>query len=212
MTVDVRVVREGSGTLVSGGTPVRENGTAVDDRRGAAIRGGMTGPISPGDLVCTPAGVPHGIRDTGGITWLNIRSDIPQLDLSRSREPVSPGGGARAGTAVMDPQVFQSIDRPLSIGRLFTFNWSQLAFQMVNDPREPHVPSICRTKDRRGPGGHLGRAALWSSTISKDHAGATRRGRRHVPPPMSVSAANAPPPTWSVPATEARVFLVAEHL
>ena len=124
VTVDVRVVQEGSGTLVTGGTPVHENGAAAEGQPAAAIHGGMTRPISPGDLVFIPAGVPHGIRDTDGITWLNIRFRIPQLDLSRPREPVSPGGGARAGTAVMDPRVFQSVDRTLSIGRSFSFNWS----------------------------------------------------------------------------------------
>ena len=75
VTVDVWVVREGSGTLVTGGTLIDENGAAVAGQRGAAIRGGVTRVIRPGDVVFIPAGVPHGIRDTDGITWLNIRFD-----------------------------------------------------------------------------------------------------------------------------------------
>ena len=74
-TSDVYVVREGSGTLVTGGTLVDENGAAVDGLRGAAIQGGVARVISVGDVIFIPAGVPHGIRESDGITWLNIRFD-----------------------------------------------------------------------------------------------------------------------------------------
>ena len=74
-TTDVYVVREGSGTLVTGGQIVDDNGRPVDGQRGAAIRGGAERVIGAGDLVFIPAGVPHGIRDTDGITWFNIRFD-----------------------------------------------------------------------------------------------------------------------------------------
>ena len=74
-TSDVYVVREGSGTLVTGGTLVDENGAAVDGLRGAAIQGGVSRVIGAGDVIFIPAGVPHGIRESDGITWLNIRFD-----------------------------------------------------------------------------------------------------------------------------------------
>ena len=74
-TTDVYVIREGSGTLVTGGQIVDESGNPVDGQRGAAIRGGTERRIGAGDLVFIPAGVPHGIRDTEGITWFNIRFD-----------------------------------------------------------------------------------------------------------------------------------------
>ena len=74
-TTDVYVVREGSGTLVTGGQIVDENGQPVDGQRGAAIRGGEERVIGEGDLIFIPAGVPHGIRETDGITWFNIRFD-----------------------------------------------------------------------------------------------------------------------------------------
>ncbi len=74
-TTDVYVIREGSGTLVTGGQIVDEGGNPVDGQRGAAIRGGTERRIGAGDLVFIPAGVPHGIRDTEGITWFNIRFD-----------------------------------------------------------------------------------------------------------------------------------------
>ncbi len=74
-TTDVYVVREGSGTLVTGGQIVDENGEPIDGPRGAAIRGGEERVIGAGDLIFIPAGVPHGIRETDGITWFNIRFD-----------------------------------------------------------------------------------------------------------------------------------------
>jgi len=74
-TTDVYVVREGSGTLVTGGQIVDEQGEPVDGTRGAAIRGGSERVIGVGDVIYIPAGVPHGIRDTEGITWFNIRFD-----------------------------------------------------------------------------------------------------------------------------------------
>ncbi|MCE2540024.1 MAG: hypothetical protein J4G16_06440 [Acidobacteria bacterium] len=73
-TIDVWVVREGSGTLVTGGQIVDANGEPVE-QRGAAIRGGEEREIGIGDLIFIPAGVPHGIRETDGITWFNIRFD-----------------------------------------------------------------------------------------------------------------------------------------
>jgi mannose-6-phosphate isomerase-like protein (cupin superfamily) len=74
-TTDVYVIREGSGTLVTGGEIVDESGAPVDGQRGAAIRGGEERVIGAGDLIFIPAGVPHGIRETDGITWFNIRFD-----------------------------------------------------------------------------------------------------------------------------------------
>ena len=72
-TTDVYVIREGSGTLVTGGQIVDEDGEPVDGERGAAIQGGEERVIGAGDLIFIPAGVPHGIRETTGITWFNIR-------------------------------------------------------------------------------------------------------------------------------------------
>jgi mannose-6-phosphate isomerase-like protein (cupin superfamily) len=54
-------VREGSATLVTGGAIVN-----------SAIRGGVERVIKPGDVVFIPPGVPHAIRDTTGISYLNI--------------------------------------------------------------------------------------------------------------------------------------------
>ena len=74
-TTDVYVVREGSGTLVTGGQMVDADGQPIDAPRGAAIRGGTEQVVKAGDLVFIPAGVPHRFRATDGITWFNIRFD-----------------------------------------------------------------------------------------------------------------------------------------
>ena len=54
-------IREGTATLITGGTMVEK-----------AIHGGVERPVKPGDVVFIPAGVPHAIKDTTGISYLNI--------------------------------------------------------------------------------------------------------------------------------------------
>jgi mannose-6-phosphate isomerase-like protein (cupin superfamily) len=61
-TIDVWVVQEGSGTLVTGGEK-------VDGKH----RGGVDRPIKVGDVIFIPAGIHHGMKETRSITWLNIR-------------------------------------------------------------------------------------------------------------------------------------------
>lgn len=61
-TIDVWVVQQGSGTLLTGGEKVDERQIGGDER-----------PIGVGDLIFIPAGMPHGMKETESITWLNIR-------------------------------------------------------------------------------------------------------------------------------------------
>jgi mannose-6-phosphate isomerase-like protein (cupin superfamily) len=71
---EVWVVREGSGVVATGGTLVDPKpGTGPGDLSGSGIRGGVERNISAGDLVFIPPGVPHGIKQTKSITYLNIR-------------------------------------------------------------------------------------------------------------------------------------------
>ncbi len=74
---DVWVVREGEGTLVTGGELVDpRKGTEEGDASGRSIRGGDARVIKTGDVLFIPAGVPHGIREVKGhIVFLNIRFD-----------------------------------------------------------------------------------------------------------------------------------------
>jgi mannose-6-phosphate isomerase-like protein (cupin superfamily) len=61
-TIDVWVIQEGSGTLVTGGE-------RVDGKH----QGGSERPIGVGDVIFIPAGIHHGMKETDSITWLNIR-------------------------------------------------------------------------------------------------------------------------------------------
>lgn len=61
-TIDVWVVTEGSGTLVTGG-----------DRVDGKHQGGTEQQIKVGDVIFIPAGIHHGMKETTSITWLNIR-------------------------------------------------------------------------------------------------------------------------------------------
>ena len=71
---EVWVVREGSGTVATGGSLVDPKpGAAAGELSGSAIRGGVERIIKAGDLVFIPPGVPHGIKESKGITYLNIR-------------------------------------------------------------------------------------------------------------------------------------------
>lgn len=61
-TIDVWLVQEGSGVVVTGGI-VDDDGHSGGDERF----------ITAGDLIFIPAGLPHGMKESRSITWLNIR-------------------------------------------------------------------------------------------------------------------------------------------
>jgi mannose-6-phosphate isomerase-like protein (cupin superfamily) len=74
---EVWVVRDGSGTVATGGTLVDQKpGAAPGEFSGSGISGGVERVIKAGDLVYIPPGVPHGIKQSAGITYLNIRFEI----------------------------------------------------------------------------------------------------------------------------------------
>jgi len=71
---EVWVVRDGSGIVATGGTLVDPKpGATAGEFSGSAIRGGVERTIKAGDLVFIPPGVPHGIKQSQSITYLNIR-------------------------------------------------------------------------------------------------------------------------------------------
>jgi mannose-6-phosphate isomerase-like protein (cupin superfamily) len=61
-TIDVWVIQEGGGTLVTGGEE-------VDGKH----RGGVERQVKVGDVIFIPAGIHHGMKNTRSTTWLNIR-------------------------------------------------------------------------------------------------------------------------------------------
>ena len=78
---EVWVIREGVGVVVTGGTLVgAQAGAGPGDFRGGVIEGGQERTISAGDLVFIPPGVPHGIKETESIVYLNIRFELRESD------------------------------------------------------------------------------------------------------------------------------------
>jgi mannose-6-phosphate isomerase-like protein (cupin superfamily) len=75
---EVWIIREGSGIVATGGELVdKEAGSGPGGFRGSAIRGGHERLIKAGDV----AFVPHGIKQTDSIVYLNIRFELRGEDL-----------------------------------------------------------------------------------------------------------------------------------
>jgi len=78
---EVWVVREGIAVLSTGGSIVDEEaGPGPGDLRGSGIEGGVERTIKAGDIVYIPTGVPHGIKQTESIVYLNIRFELRAPD------------------------------------------------------------------------------------------------------------------------------------
>lgn len=78
---EVWVIREGTGIVATGGELVdREEGSAPGEYRGSAIRGGHERMIKAGDVIFVPPGVPHGIKQTDSLVYLNIRFELRDED------------------------------------------------------------------------------------------------------------------------------------
>jgi mannose-6-phosphate isomerase-like protein (cupin superfamily) len=74
---EVWVVREGTGIVATGGTLVNPKpGATAGEFSGSSITGGVEREIKAGDLVFIPPGVPHGIKQSKAITYLNIRFEV----------------------------------------------------------------------------------------------------------------------------------------
>ena len=56
---DLLIIEDGEATLIYGGTIPDGHSTSAVEIRGAAIRGGETRKLGPGDVVRIPAGTPH---------------------------------------------------------------------------------------------------------------------------------------------------------
>jgi quercetin dioxygenase-like cupin family protein len=72
---EIHHILEGSGTFVTGGTVVRGAANGADAN---TIQGGTSRPVSAGDVVLIPAGMPHWYKtvDAGGITYVETRFEL----------------------------------------------------------------------------------------------------------------------------------------
>ncbi len=78
---EVWVVREGSGIVATGGELVNPvAGSVPGEYSGSAIRGGHERLIKAGDVIFVPPGVPHGIKQTDSLVYLNIRFELRDED------------------------------------------------------------------------------------------------------------------------------------
>jgi mannose-6-phosphate isomerase-like protein (cupin superfamily) len=70
----IYVVREGAATLVTGGTIVDAKGQPVPGNRpGDDLKGGVARTVKAGDIIVTPPGVPHLMRDVKDyIVFMNL--------------------------------------------------------------------------------------------------------------------------------------------
>jgi mannose-6-phosphate isomerase-like protein (cupin superfamily) len=59
-------VQEGEASFVTGGTAVDAKDTALGEKRGTAIAGGVTMSMRPGDYFFVPAGTPHQMKVAPG--------------------------------------------------------------------------------------------------------------------------------------------------
>jgi len=72
---DIAYVREGSATLVTGGTLVNARSIEPNELRGDGIVGGQERELSPGDVVVIPKGVPHWFkRVTNPFTYFVVKA------------------------------------------------------------------------------------------------------------------------------------------
>ena len=78
---EVWVVREGMAVLSTGGTIVNPvAGAGPGDLRGSAIEGGEERIIKAGDIVYIPVGIPHGIKESESVVYLNIRFELRETE------------------------------------------------------------------------------------------------------------------------------------
>jgi mannose-6-phosphate isomerase-like protein (cupin superfamily) len=66
---DVMIVRQGTATLITGGSVVDAKTNPDGETKGTSIEGGKSQTISPGDIVTVNAGVPHQLLIPTGTTY-----------------------------------------------------------------------------------------------------------------------------------------------
>lgn len=82
---EVYVIREGSGTMATGGTLVDRTATTPSDvigpsSRGSRIDGGTSRRVTPGDVIVLPPGTAHMFTELDGtIAYVTIRFDPSQV-------------------------------------------------------------------------------------------------------------------------------------
>lgn len=69
---DVMLVKQGTATLITGGTVVDAKEGPGGETHGKSIDGGLTRTIGPGDIITVNAGIPHQLLVPAGTTYVAI--------------------------------------------------------------------------------------------------------------------------------------------
>jgi len=69
---DVMLVKQGTATLITGGTVVDAKEGPGGETHGKSIEGGVTRTVGPGDIITVNAGVPHQLLVPAGATYVAI--------------------------------------------------------------------------------------------------------------------------------------------
>lgn len=75
--VDIVYVQSGGGTLVMGGTMAGRRATTAGEWVGTRLDGGDRHPLTPGDIVHIPAGIPHSFLVPAGTHLTYVLLKIP---------------------------------------------------------------------------------------------------------------------------------------
>lgn len=74
LDADIILVLDGAATFVTGGTVIDGKERAPNERTGTGISGGDTWPLTSGDIIVVPNGVPHWFRDVrGAIRYVAVK-------------------------------------------------------------------------------------------------------------------------------------------
>ena len=75
---DVMIVKEGTATLVTGGSLVDPKTGDNGEIRGTSVQGGTSKKIGVGDVVIVPAGVPHQILLAPGMVYKSVVAKVKE--------------------------------------------------------------------------------------------------------------------------------------
>lgn len=75
---DIMIVKKGTATLVTGGTLVDPKTVSDGELRGTSVKGGVSKPLGPGDVVIVPAGVPHQLLVPKGTAYESLIAKVKE--------------------------------------------------------------------------------------------------------------------------------------
>jgi len=75
---DLMIVEKGNATLITGGSLVDPKTVSEGELRGTSVKGGVSKPLAPGDVVIVPAGLPHQILVPAGTVYQSLVAKVKE--------------------------------------------------------------------------------------------------------------------------------------